>query len=48
MADEHTELIADLSCNLAKHRKSDTVDRKDIQLAYGEAIRPLPSPIACR
>jgi len=35
LADEHVELIANLGCMLAKHRKSDTVDRKDLQLAYG-------------
>ena len=35
IADEHIELVSNLSCMLAKHRKGDAVDRKDIQLAYG-------------
>lgn len=36
IADEHSDLISQVSCSLAKHRKSETVDRKDVQLAYGQ------------
>jgi uncharacterized protein (DUF885 family) len=36
LADEHIDLISQVSCNLAKHRRSEAVDRKDVQLAYGE------------
>jgi transcription initiation factor TFIID subunit TAF12 len=36
LADEHNDLVSAVSCGLAKHRKSETIDRKDIQLAYGE------------
>ena len=36
LADEHNDLVSAVSCSLARHRKSDTIDRKDIQLAYGE------------
>ncbi len=35
LADEHCELVSTVSCSLAKHRKSRTIDRKDVQLAYG-------------
>lgn len=34
MADEHAELMDNLSSLLARHRKSSTIDRKDVQLAY--------------
>lgn len=36
LADEHSDIISQISCSLARHRKSDTIDRKDVQLAYGE------------
>jgi histone H3/H4 len=36
IANEHADLVSQLACNLAKHRGSDQVDRKDVQLAYGE------------
>ncbi|KAI9634663.1 transcription initiation factor TFIID subunit A-domain-containing protein [Dioszegia hungarica] len=35
IGDEHMDIISQVSCNLAKHRKSETVERKDVQLAYG-------------
>jgi transcription initiation factor TFIID subunit TAF12 len=35
IADEHLDTIGQFACGLAKHRKSDTIDRKDIQVAYG-------------
>jgi hypothetical protein len=35
LADEHLDTILQASCNLAKHRRSDTLERKDIQIAYG-------------
>lgn len=35
LADEHVDMIGQYACGLAKHRKSDTLDRKDLQLAYG-------------
>ncbi|WVW84851.1 hypothetical protein I302_106886 [Kwoniella bestiolae CBS 10118] len=34
LAEEHNEMVSQISCSLAKHRKSDTIDRKDVQLAY--------------
>lgn len=37
LADEHLELVSNVSCSFAKHRKSETIDRKDVQLAYGES-----------
>lgn len=46
LADEHIELVANVSCMLAKHRKSDSVDRKDIQLAYGQST-PLATSMPC-
>ena len=36
-ADEHLDSVSTVSCSLAKHRKSDTIDRKDVQLAYGKS-----------
>jgi transcription initiation factor TFIID subunit TAF12 len=36
MADEHIDMALQMTCLLARHRKSDTIDRKDVQLAYGE------------
>lgn len=35
LADEHVDTVGQFACGLAKHRKSDTLDRKDLQLAYG-------------
>ena len=35
LGSEHISLVAHLGCVLAKHRKSDYVERKDLQLAYG-------------
>ena len=40
IADEHLDVIGQFACGLAKHRKSDTVDRKDIQVAYGMSLPP--------
>ncbi|KAK8858739.1 hypothetical protein IAR55_002968 [Kwoniella newhampshirensis] len=34
LADEHCDLVSQISCSLAAHRKSNTIDRKDVQLAY--------------
>lgn len=33
LSDEYLDLISQTSCQLAKHRKSATIDRKDVQLA---------------
>ena len=43
LGDEHAELVGNLTCLLAKHRKSDTIDRKDVQLAY-ELTEPRAIP----
>ena len=50
LADEHCELVSTVSCSLAKYRKSDTIDRKDMQLAYGmfPMIRQLDTPLTPR
>ena len=32
-------MVAETSCRLAKHRRSDTIDRKDVQLASGELLQ---------
>jgi len=41
IADEHLDVVGQFACGLAKHRKSDTIDRKDIQVAYGEYLTSL-------
>ena len=35
LADEQTDTVCQISIDLARHRKSSTIDRKDVQLAYG-------------
>ncbi|ORY30539.1 hypothetical protein BCR39DRAFT_108147 [Naematelia encephala] len=38
LADEQLDMIGQVSCSLAKHRRSDTIDRKDVQFANGEFL----------
>lgn len=35
LGDEHLDTILQVSCNLAKHRRAESIERKDVQLAYG-------------
>jgi hypothetical protein len=43
LSDEYVDMISQASCQLAKHRKSATIDRKDVQFAYESLFgRPLP------
>lgn len=34
LSDEYVDLLSQTACQFAKHRKSATIDRKDVQLAY--------------
>jgi len=34
LTDEYIDILSQASCQLAKHRKSATIDRKDVQFAY--------------
>lgn len=38
LTDEKIDAWCDMTCRLAKHRRSDTIDRKDAQLAYGASF----------
>lgn len=43
LTDEYVDILSEMSCQLAKHRQSSTIDRKDVQFAYESLFgRSLP------